>query len=137
MNVGFNTNISYGGRLYHVQTEDSGLRNPVVVTLLYCEGSIIARKDTNYSVLIEKPDSQFRVKELMKLQHRKMIQELMAGRHASANEACGEEAAAAETEKAAESPGCGELPDEDRSGRIENSLDDVLLDFIIKRHKKE
>ena len=37
MLVGFNTNISYKDKIYHVQTEDSGKVNPVVVTLLYHE----------------------------------------------------------------------------------------------------
>ena len=31
---GFNTNVRYRGRIYHVQTEDGGAESPQIVTLL-------------------------------------------------------------------------------------------------------
>ncbi|MFZ3121795.1 MAG: hypothetical protein WA104_00255 [Thermodesulfovibrionales bacterium] len=44
MLVGYNNNVTYKGKVYHVQTEDSGLNNPVIVTLLYFKGTILASK---------------------------------------------------------------------------------------------
>ncbi len=35
MVVGFNHNFRYKGEVYHVQTEDGGLKSPNIVTLLY------------------------------------------------------------------------------------------------------
>ncbi len=44
MLVGYNDNITFKGKVYHVQTEDSGLKNPIIVTLLYFRGVILASK---------------------------------------------------------------------------------------------
>jgi hypothetical protein len=44
---GFNTDFKYRGETYHVQTEDNGLANPVVVTLLYHKGAILASRRTS------------------------------------------------------------------------------------------
>ena len=52
MLVGYNNNVTYKGKVYHVQTEDSGLNNPIIVTLLYIKGTILASKKTSYSHLI-------------------------------------------------------------------------------------
>ena len=51
MLVGYNTNIPYKGRLYHIQTEDNGLKNPFIVTLLYYKGTILASKKFSYADL--------------------------------------------------------------------------------------
>ncbi|MCX7793396.1 MAG: hypothetical protein N2257_03180 [Thermodesulfovibrionales bacterium] len=86
MLTGFNTNIKYRGEVFHVQTEDSGLRNPVITTLLYRGGVILVSKKTSYKELI--PDDTVsisnvirdRIKQLMTDQHKSMITELLAGR---------------------------------------------------------
>ena len=56
MLVGYNNNVTYKGKVYHVQTEDSGLNNPIIVTLLYIKGTILASKKTSYSHLIGAKD---------------------------------------------------------------------------------
>lgn len=76
MLIGFNTNIKYKGKTYHVQTEDSGIANPYIITLLYYQGAILSSKKTNYSYLLGQPDFEDRLRELMKQQHREMIREL-------------------------------------------------------------
>ncbi|MBI4679835.1 MAG: hypothetical protein HY753_01140 [Nitrospirae bacterium] len=80
MLVGYNTNISYKNNVYHIQTEDSGLENPIIVTLLYSKGAILASKKTGYSHMLEDPDYKEKVRRLMKEQHRSMIKELLAGK---------------------------------------------------------
>jgi hypothetical protein len=79
--IGYNTNVPYKGTIYHVQTEDSGLKSPVIITLLYLKGTILASKKTNYSHLVASPDYKEKVTELMKEQHKAMLRELIAGRH--------------------------------------------------------
>lgn len=128
MLVGYNTNVPYKGKLYHVQTEDSGLKNPVITTLLYFKGTILASKKVSYSHLAGEPSYKERVRELMRDQHKAMIKELIRGRHT------GDEPPQDETDSPGEEPS----PPEEREvsvtkGQISRSLDDILLDYIIKR----
>lgn len=81
MRAGFNTNVPFGGKMYHVQTEDCTLKAPVVRTFLYCKGEVLASKDVNYSRILGKPDFAMKITKLMVFQHGLMIKELLAGRH--------------------------------------------------------
>ncbi len=49
MITGFNTDVQFDGRVYHVQTEDRGRENPVLESLIYIAGTVIASKRTAYS----------------------------------------------------------------------------------------
>jgi len=80
MLVGYNTNISYKDSIYHIQTEDRGQDNPIIVTLLYAKGKILASKKTNYSDIVEEPGYKEKIRRLMKEQHDNMIKELLAGK---------------------------------------------------------
>lgn len=57
------------------------MKVPVVRTLLYCAGEILATKETDYTSLLTGPDSDLKIKKLMVLQHRLMIMELVSGIH--------------------------------------------------------
>ena len=46
--LGYNHNIRYNGRLYHVQTEDSGVNNPHIFTHLFHGGTILASHRSDY-----------------------------------------------------------------------------------------
>lgn len=72
-----------GGKTYHVQTEDCALKTPVVSTLLYLDGEILASKKTDYSSLLAGPDPDSRIRKLMVFQHRLMIKELISGTYTS------------------------------------------------------
>jgi hypothetical protein len=80
MLVGYNTNISYKDSTYHIQTEDRGQDNPIIVTLLYSKGKILASKKTNYAYIVIETDYKEKIRRLMKEQHDTMIKELLAGR---------------------------------------------------------
>jgi len=77
--VGFNHNFRYRGELFHVQTEDSGRKNPFVVTLLYKGGTILASKKTSYADILKIDHLERVVEELMKDQHREMLRRLKGG----------------------------------------------------------
>jgi hypothetical protein len=47
MITGFNTDVRHQGQLYHVQTEDRGTQNPILESLVYIGGTIIAKKLTS------------------------------------------------------------------------------------------
>lgn len=78
---GFNSELRHRGRVYHVQTEDNGVNNPQVITLLYLKGAIRASKKTSYRHLLEKKSFQKELLETMKSQHREIMKELLAGKY--------------------------------------------------------
>jgi len=79
--TGFNTDIRHGDRVFHVQTEDRGLGNPIVESLVYVGGQILLSKRSPYADLVidGKPDEKA-VKQLMDLQHRRIIEAIRRGR---------------------------------------------------------
>jgi hypothetical protein len=79
MVVGFNHNFRYQGEVYHIQTEDSGIRSPNIVTLLYQGGTILASKKTSYADITRVDNLEQVVEELMKEQHKEMLRRLKAG----------------------------------------------------------
>jgi hypothetical protein len=77
--VGFNTNVVYHGTTLHIQTEDSGLGRPHVITHLYREGTILATRRASYDPLGEPAEVRERVRALMKAQHKQVILDLRDG----------------------------------------------------------
>jgi hypothetical protein len=51
MITGFNTDVAYEDRTFHVQTEDKGRTNPVVESLVYSGGEIVASRRASYAEL--------------------------------------------------------------------------------------
>ena len=76
---GFNTNIRHRGVLFHVQTEDSGVRNPHIITHLYHHGTILSSKKSKYADLLDALDLEGEVKKRMEAQHKAMLKRLRAG----------------------------------------------------------
>ncbi len=81
MVVGFNHNFRYKGEVYHIQTEDSGLKSPNIVTLLYQGGTILGSKKTSYADIAKIDNLERVVEELMKEQHKGMLRSLKAGEY--------------------------------------------------------
>jgi len=79
MVVGFNHNFNYKGELFHVQTEDSGVNTPHIITLLYKGGTILASKKTSYADIVKVDNLEVVVEELMKEQHKEMLRRLRNG----------------------------------------------------------
>ena len=75
--VGYNTNVRHKGKLYHIQTEDSGVNHPHVITHLFADGGrIIASRKTGYSEHLGSKELSSIVKKLMQDQHKAMFIEL-------------------------------------------------------------
>jgi hypothetical protein len=77
---GYNTNVPYEEEVFHVQTEDGGVRNPVITTLLYHEGAILLSQVTRYADVLNDANWQDKVAELMKRQHKNIVRKLMRGK---------------------------------------------------------
>ncbi len=79
MVTGFNHNIKHKGKLYHIQTEDSGLDNPHIITHLFVGGNILASKKTSYADIVGADNLGAVVRELMEEQHKEMLRNLING----------------------------------------------------------
>jgi hypothetical protein len=77
---GFNTNIRYRERTYHVQTEDGGAESPNIITLLYEGGAILFSRKRGYAEQVGAPDRESIVRQMMEEQHRAMVAALKAGK---------------------------------------------------------
>lgn len=120
---GFNTDFKYKGQVYHAQTEENGLGNPVVVTLLYLKGAILASKKTPYSHLVGKADFQGDLLDMMKVQHREIMKEVLAGKHDPSTPGPPPPSAAAADVAGPEAPGAA--PSEEPE-----SLDRAIIEFL-------
>ncbi|HKY03999.1 MAG TPA: hypothetical protein VJQ56_03870, partial [Blastocatellia bacterium] len=80
MITGFNTDVSYEGQVYHVQTEDRGRKHPVLVSLVYIGGTIVAKKSTPYSEQLDQGATEGMIASLLKKQHQVIIAAIKAGR---------------------------------------------------------
>jgi hypothetical protein len=87
MVVGFNHNIKHKGKMYHIQTEDSGLENPHLITHLFVGGNILASKKTSYADLVGADNLPAVVRELMEEQHKEMLRNLINGVYDDVGEA--------------------------------------------------
>lgn len=79
MILGFNHNVVYKGEVFHVQTEDSGIKNPHIITLLYRGGVILCSKKTSYADILGMDNFESVVEELMKSQHKELMRRLKSG----------------------------------------------------------
>lgn len=78
--VGFNHNVQYGPRVYHVQTEDSGLPHAHYITHVFVGGNIVASTKSSYADLVDaEPDLPKAVRILMEAQHKAMLKRLISG----------------------------------------------------------
>jgi len=77
--TGFNHNIKHKGKVYHVQTEDSGVNNPHIITHLFVGGNILASKKTSYADIVTAENLPEVVRELMEEQHKEMLRNLING----------------------------------------------------------
>lgn len=78
--LGFNNNVRHNGRVFHIQTEDSGTKYCRVVTHLFADGGRILRTiRTDYSQQLGTAEFSAAIRRLMKDQHRAMFAALRAG----------------------------------------------------------
>jgi len=78
--TGFNTDIKHKDRVYHIQTEDKGLQNPYIESLVYVGGEILASKKTSYADQLKAGVDEKFIGGLMEQQHRTMIAAIKRGR---------------------------------------------------------
>jgi hypothetical protein len=104
--TGFNSDVKYKGLVYHVQTEDKGQVNPLIETLIYRGGEILASRRLPYAEITEGDNAEETISRLMEEQHNAMILEVKRG-------------------------GFAPTAEEQRSEDL--SLDEIVLAFLAER----
>lgn len=80
MITGFNTDIEFDGVTYHVQTEDKGLAKPIILSLVYKGGTILASKRLPYDDLLAGGLDESKLEERLQRQHKLICAAIQAGR---------------------------------------------------------
>lgn len=78
--TGFNTDIVHNGVTYHVQTEDKGLETPLILSLIFVRGEILASKRSPYDDLLAQGFNQEVLAERLHRQHKLICAAVHAGR---------------------------------------------------------
>lgn len=80
MITGYNTDVEHNGVVYHVQTEDKGLQTPLILSLVYTGGAILASKRSAYDDLIASGFEEKVLVERLERQHKLICAAVHAGR---------------------------------------------------------
>ncbi len=85
--LGFNNNVKHRGKIFHIQTEDSGVKRPHVITHLFADGGrIIKSSKLNYAEHVGRDDMKEVLRRMMKDQHKAMFVSLRGGEYDAAIE---------------------------------------------------
>ncbi len=122
---GLNTNVTYAGVEYHIQTEDLGGHNPYVLTLVFRAGAIIAREKINYREILGDGAPEVRIKQLMDQQHQRIIKNIQAGQP---------QASAASELPAQRSLQTEPAPPKASFPPADKSLDQLITEYLRTRH---
>jgi hypothetical protein len=80
MITGYNTDVRHNEVVFHVQTEDKGLGNPLIESLVYVGGQVLASKRASYAELLADGKEEKDIVTLMDHQHRTMIAAIRHGK---------------------------------------------------------
>src|SRR5580698_4075374 len=79
--LGYNNNVRHKGKVFHIQTEDSGVKYGHIITHLFMDGGRILKSvKTSYSEYLGNERMAEIVKEMMKSQHKSMFIALRDGK---------------------------------------------------------
>lgn len=78
--LGYNNNVRHKNRVFHIQTEDSGVKHPHIITHLFMDGGRILKSvKKSYAEHIGETNMADTVRQLMKDQHKAMFIALRDG----------------------------------------------------------
>src|SRR5688500_15076520 len=80
MITGYNTVVRYREKVFHVQTEDKGLANPCIESVVYYGGQVLAARRASYADLVEEGKGTEAISGRMEHQHRMMIAAIKGGK---------------------------------------------------------
>ncbi|HYS56009.1 MAG TPA: hypothetical protein VER58_19795 [Thermoanaerobaculia bacterium] len=129
MITGFNTDIKHRDKVYHIQTEDKGLQNPYIESLVYVGGEILASKKTSYAEQAKTGVDEKWIGSLMEQQHRTMIAAIKRGRFDTP----------ADATNVGVMPGGGKTVEVPHDLEIDDdkTLDQVIIDYLASEAEVE
>ena len=78
--LGYNNNVRHKSRVFHIQTEDSGVKHPHIITHLFMDGGRILKSvKTSYAEHLGVDKMADVVRQMMKEQHKAMFISLRVG----------------------------------------------------------
>jgi hypothetical protein len=82
MEKGFNSDISWLGTEYHVQTEDWGVHNPYLVSRVFHNGAVVKSIKTSYDEVLPMQNRRESrtIRLAMKIQHQQILDLLLSGK---------------------------------------------------------
>jgi hypothetical protein len=132
--TGFNTDIRHNDKVYHIQTEDKGLANPYIESLVYVGGEILASKKTSYVEELKTGVDEKWIGGLMEQQHRTMIAAIKRGRLDQPAEATQAGAQIPSRKTVAQTPDGAAPP---VAGDTDRTLDQVIIDYLASEAESE
>lgn len=102
MITGFNTDIEFQGTTYHVQTEDKGVKTPLILSLVYDRGTILASKRSAYNDLLIGDFDEKILAERLQKQHNLICAAVRTGRIEDLKRMAAKEAALKQQTKSVE-----------------------------------
>ena len=138
MLTGFNTDIDFDGVTYHVQTEDRGGGNPLIESLVYVRGEILATRRTEYRNLMEAGAEMTAIRTLMERQHRAIVDAIRTGRIDVLTEpSIGGEADTTVSRRPRGEGARGGVGPMEAAKRSQRTLDEVIADWLAEQQKAE
>ena len=143
MLIGFNNDVEYRGKTFHIQTEDHGEGDPRIETQLFFSGAILDTNITSYQETLDNYDgkqAEERIRAQMKASHRSLYKKLLAGEY--------DEIAGLEPVEDVEEVGAPDpdefTPSQERipaaaaqvEEKAEEEGDDAILEFTKKKAKE-
>ena len=132
MITGHNTDVRYGDVVLHVQTEDKGVNNPCIESLIYYGGQVVVAKRGSYSELLDSGKGEDEIMALMDHQHRTMIKAIQAGKFDERIRAFLPDAAQMPTREPKDTTSTFDMSAD--SGR---TLDQVILEYLTNEAEQE
>ncbi len=80
MITGYNTDVRHGEIVLHVQTEDKGVDNPFLESVIYVRGQVLAAKRAGYAQLLDEGKGPAEIAVMMEHQHRTILAAIKSGR---------------------------------------------------------
>jgi hypothetical protein len=136
--LGYNNNVRHKGKVFHIQTEDSGVKYGHIITHLFMDGGRILKSvKTSYSEYIGNERMGDIVREMMKQQHKAMFIALRDGKFDAMGEDLADASPSSQTVSARDTGARAPLRSSEppsgsgRTGRDEP--EELLLDIDVLR----
>ena len=129
MLIGYNNDVQYRGKTFHIQTEDRGMASKQIETQIFHAGAILDTRIVSYEDLLDASNRSKQnksIKSLMQTTHKELFKNLMSGEydHFVGLEAAPKEAApSSSAEDVSFEPGQDRVPEAARRIEAGESVD--------------